>query len=61
MLGTATDDPIPSVSPKRLFTRPEADAIFYAVMRADGVAKWRAWTAWQAVRLVKNWKEEGRK
>lgn len=46
----------PHISPWRRFTRPEADDIFYAVMLADGISQWRAWTARQFVRAARNWR-----
>lgn len=32
-------------------TRKEADAVFYRALRADGVARWRAWIFWAGVRI----------
>lgn len=32
-------------------SRKEADAVFYRALRADGVAKWRAWMFWAGVRI----------
>ena len=33
------------------WTRAKADDLFYDVLVADGVPKWRAWMAWAGVRL----------
>lgn len=32
-------------------TRKEADAVLYRALRAEGVARWRAWLFWVGVRL----------
>jgi hypothetical protein len=32
-------------------TRRQADAVLYRAIRAEGVAKWRAWLFWAGVRL----------
>ena len=32
-------------------TRKEADAVLYRALRAEGVAKWRAWLFWAGVRI----------
>lgn len=32
-------------------TRRQADAVLYRALRAEGVAKWRAWLFWAGVRL----------
>jgi len=32
-------------------TRKEADAILYRALRAEGVARWRAWLFWAGVRI----------
>jgi hypothetical protein len=32
-------------------TRREADAVLYRALRAEGVARWRAWLFWVGVRL----------
>lgn len=32
-------------------TRKQADAVLYRALRAEGVAKWRAWLFWVGVRL----------
>lgn len=41
--------------------RKQADAIFYAIMRTDGVSKWRALLAYVGVRLFgySSWKSGG--
>ena len=43
-------------------TRYQADSVFYAICRADGLTMWRAMLAWLGVRLFggKAWKEGGR-
>ncbi len=45
-------------TPKRSFTRKEADTIFYDVMRQAGISKWRAYVAYKAVRMAagRNWR-----
>lgn len=46
------------VHPEFSMTRKEADQLFYKVLVTDGVAKWRAWTMYQAVRLSPtNWRK----
>jgi len=45
----------PSCTPFRTFSRIEADRIFYEVMLADHVTPWKAWVAWKAVFVGKNW------
>jgi hypothetical protein len=35
----------------RAITRKEADDVLYRALRAEGVAKWRAWLFWVGVRL----------
>ena len=32
-------------------TRKEADAVLYRALRAEGVARWRAWLMWAGVRI----------
>ena len=32
-------------------TRNEADAVLYRALRAEGVARWRAWLMWAGVRI----------
>ena len=32
-------------------TRKEADAVLYRALRAEGVARWRAWLFWAGVRI----------
>lgn len=32
-------------------TRKQADDVFYRALRADGVARWRAWILWMGVRI----------
>ncbi|WP_258306553.1 DUF1353 domain-containing protein [Pseudomonas prosekii] len=32
-------------------SRKDADAVFYRALRAEGVARWRAWLFWSGVRL----------
>ncbi len=32
-------------------TRKEADAVLYRALRAEGVARWRAWLFWSGVRI----------
>ena len=32
-------------------TREQADAVLYRALRAEGVARWRAWLFWTGVRL----------
>lgn len=32
-------------------TRKEADAVLYRALRAEGVARWRAWLPWAGVRI----------
>ena len=32
-------------------TRNEADAVLYRALRAEGVARWRAWLFWAGVRI----------
>jgi len=32
-------------------TRKEADAVLYRALRAEGVARWRAWLFWAGVRM----------
>ncbi|WP_279627450.1 DUF1353 domain-containing protein [Pseudomonas mohnii] len=32
-------------------SRKEADAILYRALRAEGVARWRAWLFWAGVRI----------
>ena len=32
-------------------SRKEADAVLYRALRAEGVARWRAWLMWAGVRL----------
>lgn len=32
-------------------TRKQADAVLYRALRAEGVAKWRAWMFWVGVRI----------
>ena len=32
-------------------SRKEADAVLYRALRAEGVARWRAWLFWAGVRL----------
>ena len=32
-------------------TRKEADAVLYRALRAEGVARWRAWIFWAGVRI----------
>lgn len=36
---------------KKIVSRKEADAIFYEALRAEGVARWRAWLMWAGVRI----------
>ena len=39
-------------------TRKEADDLFYKVLIVDGVARWRAWTMYYAVRINPlNWRK----
>lgn len=33
------------------FSRKEADAVLYRALRAEGVARWRAWLFWAGVRI----------
>jgi hypothetical protein len=42
--------PGPGAEPPRFYTRREADALFRAVMVAEGVAAWRRHAAWAAAR-----------
>lgn len=35
----------------RAITRKEADEVLYRALRAEGVARWRAWIFWAGVRL----------
>ena len=35
----------------KAITRKEADEVLYRALRAEGVAKWRAWLFWAGVRL----------
>lgn len=35
----------------RAITRKEADKVLYRSLRAEGIAKWRAWLFWVGVRL----------
>lgn len=35
----------------RQFSRKDADKLFYECLRAEGVARWRAWLMWAGVRL----------
>ncbi|MGH8418051.1 MAG: DUF1353 domain-containing protein [Pseudomonas sp.] len=32
-------------------TRKEADAVLYRALRAEGVARWRAWLMWAGIRI----------
>lgn len=32
-------------------TRKEADDVFYRALRAEGIARWRAWMFWSGVRI----------
>lgn len=34
-----------------ILSRKQADDVFYRALRADGVAKWRAWLLWAGVRV----------
>jgi hypothetical protein len=46
------------VHPNFTMTRKEADQLFYQVLVVDGVAKWRAWTMYWAVRSSPfNWRK----
>lgn len=35
----------------RMFDRKTCDDVFYRALRAEGIAKWRAWIFWAGVRL----------
>lgn len=35
----------------KAITRKEADEVLYRALRAEGIAKWRAWLFWAGVRL----------
>lgn len=43
------------LSPWRRFSRAEADLVFLELMRAAGMAGWRARLAWRAVRVGGSW------
>ncbi|WP_311968580.1 DUF1353 domain-containing protein [Pseudomonas baltica] len=34
-----------------VMSRDRADAVFYRALRAEGIAKWRAWLFWVGVRI----------
>ncbi|MEE1920334.1 DUF1353 domain-containing protein [Pseudomonas asiatica] len=33
-------------------SRRDCDAVFYRALRAEGVARWRAWIMWAGVRIA---------
>ncbi len=39
------------IEPRRIFTRREADKLFYDLMIEAGIARWRAYLVYRAVRL----------
>lgn len=39
------------VEDSRGLSRSQADAVFYRALRSLGVARWRAWCMWAAVRM----------
>lgn len=42
-----------------MLPRRQADAVFYRALRAEGIARWRAWLMWAGVRLG-GWRRYGR-
>lgn len=49
--GTVHDYVYRKMDTKHLYTRKQCDALLYRLLRAEGIAKWRAWLFWAGVRL----------
>lgn len=50
-VGAYTVDEMPMMGSARVFTRQEADDLFYQIMREAEVSAWKAWIAHKGVRL----------